>query len=473
MGKYFGTDGVRGVANRQLTPELVYKIGRCGGYVLTHNQTQTPRPLVLIGRDPRISGAMFEASLVAGLLSIGADVIRLGVLTTPAVAYLTRHLHADAGVMISASHNPFEDNGIKFFGSDGYKLDDQTESEIEKLLDATEDTLPRPVKQHLGTVQDDHEAKWRYADYVQKLSAVRFDGMRIVIDCAHGAAHELAPRIFSQLGAHVIAIGDKPNGRNINDGVGSTHVEVICQETLRHHAHLGLSFDGDADRLIAVDEKGQLVDGDHLLCIFGTHLGKSGRLPHNTVVTTVMSNLGFYKAAKTEGFHTVQTAVGDRYVVEAMKQGGYTLGGEQSGHIVFLEHNTTGDGIITALQLTRIVAESRKPLSQWRQMMVKYPQVLLNVKVQNKNEDWKANAQIMQCIHEVEDALGDQGRILVRNSGTEPIVRIMIEGAHRQEIERHAQRIAQAFHLHFGSRESGSYNRGLLTSEQRFDSGIV
>ena len=357
MGKYFGTDGVRGVANRDLTPELAYKIGRCGGYVLTAG---AHKPTVVIGLDTRISGPMLESSLISGLLSIGASVIRLGVVSTPAVAYLTRLLKADAGVMISASHNPVEDNGIKFFGGDGFKLSDDTELEIERLMDADIDELPRPTGGDIGTVEVNENAKRMFIDFLKTTISSRFEGLKIVLDCANGSAYELAPTIFRELGAEIITVGAEPNGRNINDGVGSTHPEYLREEVLRHGAHLGLSFDGDADRLIAIDDKGGEVDGDFILCICGDAMKHAGTLKGDTVVTTVMSNIGFFKAAEGLGLETAKTAVGDRYVMEEMRRGGFNLGGEQSGHVIFLDYNTTGDGILTALQLTDTLVKSGK-----------------------------------------------------------------------------------------------------------------
>jgi phosphoglucosamine mutase len=440
MGKYFGTDGVRGVANRELTPELAYRIGRCGGIVLAG---KAERPKVLIGRDTRISGPMLESALVAGLLSIGADVVRLGVVTTPAVAYLTRTLKADAGVMISASHNPVEDNGIKFFGGDGFKLLDETEAEIERLLDAPEDAMPRPVGGGIGTVTTDEQAKRDYVRFLKSTVSHSFGGLRIVLDCAHGAAYELAPEVFRELGAEVIAYGAEPNGLNINDGVGSTHPEMLAAKVKEHGADLGLAFDGDADRLIAIDENGEEVDGDYVLCICGDAMKRAGKLKRDTVVTTVMSNLGFFKAAERLGLRTVQTAVGDRYVMEEMVRGGYNLGGEQSGHVIFLDYNTTGDGILTALQLVDTLAASGQRLSELKKLMSKYPQVLVNVRVADKSR-YAGNEAIAAAVTAAEEALGDNGRVLVRPSGTEALIRVMAEGPDRAEIERHVEAIADA-----------------------------
>ncbi|MEF3304716.1 phosphoglucosamine mutase [Paenibacillus sp. GYB003] len=443
MGKYFGTDGVRGVANKELTPELAYKIGRCGGYVLTQH---AEKPVVLIGRDTRVSGPMLEAALVAGLLSIGADVVRLGVISTPGVAYLTKTTGADAGVMISASHNPVEDNGIKFFGSDGFKLFDETELEIERLLDAAADELPRPIGGDLGTVRDDAEAKFRYAEYLKTTVSRSFEGLRIVLDCAHGAAYELAPKVFRELGADVHVIGAEPNGRNINDHCGSTHPEKLKEEVVRLGADLGLSFDGDADRLIAVDETGAEVDGDYILSICGDAMKRAGKLKGDTIVTTVMANLGFFKGVEKLGIHALQTAVGDRYVMEEMRKGGYNLGGEQSGHVIFLDYNTTGDGILSALQLVDTVAESGKKLSELKRLMQKYPQVLVNVRVADKSK-LKGNAAIERVVQDVERRFAGNGRVLVRPSGTESLVRVMAEGPDKATVEAYVAEICDVVKL--------------------------
>jgi phosphoglucosamine mutase len=438
MAKYFGTDGVRGVANHELTPELAYKIGRCGGYVLAG---QVEKPNVIIGRDTRISGPMLEAALVAGLLSIGANVIRLGVISTPGVAYLTRELKADAGVMISASHNPVADNGIKFFGADGFKLSDETELEIEQLLDAESDTLPRPLGGDIGTAVDDYEAKYKYLDYIKKTVKHSFRGYKIALDGAHGSAYELAPQVFRELGAEVITIGAEPNGRNINDHCGSTHPELLQKLVKEHKADIGFAFDGDADRLIAIDDQGEEVDGDFQLGICGYAMKQAGQLKHDTIVTTVMSNIGFFKGVEALGMKTAKTAVGDRYVMEEMRKGGYNLGGEQSGHVIFLDYNTTGDGILSALQLMDIVAGSGKKLSELKGIMRKYPQCLVNVRVADKSK-LKGNSAVENAIRLVENELGDNGRVLVRPSGTESLIRVMAEGPDKDIVESYVRVIA-------------------------------
>lgn len=447
MGKYFGTDGVRGIANQELTPEMAYKIGRCGGYVLAGREE---RPTVLIGRDSRISGPMLEAALTAGLLSIGASVIRLGVVSTPAVAYLTRTLKASAGVMISASHNPVEDNGIKFFGGDGFKLSDETELEIETLMDAPADGLPRPIGGEIGTVSDNLEAKRDYLAFLKTtVVSSSFQGLKIVLDCAHGAAYSLAPQVFREMGADIITVGAEPNGLNINAGVGSTHPEYLREQVLAHGADLGLSFDGDADRLIAIDHLGEEVDGDFILCICANALKRAGKLNHDTVVTTVMSNIGFFKAAERLGLRTAQTAVGDRYVMEEMRRGGYNLGGEQSGHVIFLDYNTTGDGILTALQLVDTVVQSGRKLNEIKSLMRKYPQVLVNVRVADKSL-YSGNVAIAEAVAAVEQALGDEGRVLVRPSGTESLIRVMAEGPDAAVIEQFVQQIVNVVKQELG-----------------------
>ncbi|EPZ39182.1 phosphoglucosamine mutase [Anoxybacillus ayderensis] len=447
MGKYFGTDGVRGIANSELTPELAFKIGRFGGYVLTKDKE---RPKVLIGRDTRISGHMLEGALVAGLLSIGAEVMRLGVISTPGVAYLTKVLGAQAGVMISASHNPVQDNGIKFFGPDGFKLSDEQEQEIEALLDSEEDTLPRPIGKDLGQVNDYFEGGQKYLQYLKQTVDEDFSGIHVALDCAHGATSSLATHLFADLDADVSTMGASPNGLNINEGVGSTHPEALAAFVKEKGADVGLAFDGDGDRLIAVDENGQIVDGDQIMYICAKYLNEQGRLKHQTVVSTVMSNLGFYKALEAQGIKSVQTAVGDRYVVEEMKKNGYNLGGEQSGHIIFLDYNTTGDGLLTALQLVNIMKVTKKPLSELAGEMKKYPQKLVNVKVTDKQEAI-ANEEVQRVIREVEEEMAGNGRILVRPSGTEPLVRVMAEAPTNELCDQYVERIASVIRERFGA----------------------
>lgn len=439
MGKYFGTDGVRGVANLELTPELAFRLGRCGGYVLTNNQSDQ-RPKVIIGRDTRISGHMLEAALVAGLLSIGIEVMRLGVISTPGVAYLTRALGADAGVMISASHNPVKDNGIKFFGGDGFKLSDEREAEIEQLIDAQNDELPRPVGGDIGVVMDYREGGQKYISYLKTTVKHRFEGLKVVLDCANGAVSSLAPQLFCDLGVDAVFLGNNPDGLNINEGCGSTHPEKLQQAVLENKANLGLSFDGDADRLIAVDEKGNIVDGDQILFILSSAMAKTLKLKQNTVVSTVMSNIGFYKALELAGIEAQQTKVGDRYVMEEMLKGNYNLGGEQSGHVIMLDYNTTGDGMLTAIQLLDVLKAEGKTLHELASKMRKYPQILVNIQVGDKTK-LDGNANVAAAVREVEEKLGDSGRVLVRPSGTEPIVRVMAEGPDEDELRAYVDQI--------------------------------
>ncbi|WP_404447016.1 phosphoglucosamine mutase [Sutcliffiella horikoshii] len=447
MGKYFGTDGVRGVANSELTPELAFKVGRLGGYVLTKDQT---RPKVLIGRDTRISGHMLEGALVAGLLSIGAEVMRLGVISTPGVAYLTKALGAQAGVMISASHNPVADNGIKFFGPDGFKLSDEQEAEIEALMDEETDSLPRPVGADLGQVNDYFEGGQKYLQFLKQTVDEDFSGIHIALDCAHGATSSHATHLFADLEADITTMGSSPNGLNINDGVGSTHPETLAQLVLEKGADIGLAFDGDGDRIIAVDEKGQIVDGDQIMFICAKYLSENGRLRHNTVVSTVMSNLGFYKALEASNVETKQTAVGDRYVVEEMKNGNYLLGGEQSGHIIFLDYNTTGDGMLTGLQLVNIMKMTKKSLSELAGEMTKFPQLLVNIRVTDKHRVTE-NAKVAAIIAEVEAEMNGNGRILVRPSGTEPLVRVMAEAPTQEQCDEYVERIAAVVRAEMGT----------------------
>ncbi len=437
MGKYFGTDGVRGVANEELTPELAYQLGRIGAYVLTK---KAKKPTIVIGRDTRISGEMLENALTAGMLSIGANVIKLGIITTPGVAYLTSTLKADAGVMISASHNPVEDNGIKFFGADGFKLSDETELEIEAILEEENDHLPRPVGAEVGRVFERLDAKEQYAAFLKTTINNRFDGLKIVLDTANGAAYEIAPLLFEALGAEVISMYNQPDGININKSCGSTHPEDLVAAVQSRQADIGLAFDGDADRLIAVDEKGQLIDGDYIMMICGLSLAEKGQLKGNTIVSTVMSNIGFYKAIEQLGLTSIQTKVGDRYVMEKMVNKGLNFGGEQSGHIIFLDYNTTGDGILTAVQLVNVMMETSSPLSKLAEKMTKYPQILENIRVTNKQNF--PNVKIDTSIQRVEEKLGNSGRVLVRPSGTEPLIRVMVEGPNKEELKGYVEEIA-------------------------------
>ena len=448
MGKYFGTDGVRGEANVELTPELAFKLGRFGGYVLSQHEEETP--LVFVGRDTRISGEMLEHALIAGLLSVGIRVYKLGVIATPGVAYLVRTEKASAGVMISASHNPALDNGIKFFGGDGFKLDDDRELEIEALLDAAEDTLPRPSAQGLGTVMEYPEGLRKYQEFLVS-TGVQLEGMHVVLDTANGAASTSARQIFADLGAQLTVIGENPDGLNINDGVGSTHPEHLQEKVKEVGAAIGLAFDGDSDRLIAVDENGEIVDGDKIMYIIGSYLSSKGLLEKNTIVTTVMSNLGFHKALDAKGIQKEITAVGDRYVVEEMRKSGYNLGGDQSGHVVIMDYNTTGDGQLTGVQLTKIMQETGKKLSELAAEVTIYPQKLVNIRVENSMKDKAMEVPaIREIIEKMEAEMAGNGRILVRPSGTEPLLRVMAEAPTHEEVDYYVDTIAAVVQAEIG-----------------------
>ena len=448
MGKYFGTDGVRGEANVELTPELAFKLGRFGGYVLSQHEEETP--LVFVGRDTRISGEMLEHALIAGLLSVGIRVYKLGVIATPGVAYLVRTEKASAGVMISASHNPALDNGIKFFGGDGFKLDDDRELEIEALLDAAEDTLPRPSAQGLGTVMEYPEGLRKYQEFLVS-TGVQLEGMHVVLDTANGAASTSARQIFADLGAQLTVIGENPDGLNINDGVGSTHPEHLQEKVKEVGAAIGLAFDGDSDRLIAVDENGEIVDGDKIMYIIGSYLSSQGLLEKNTIVTTVMSNLGFHKALDAKGIQKEITAVGDRYVVEEMRKSGYNLVGEQSGNVVIMDYNTTGDGQLTGVQLTKIMQETGKKLSELAAEVTIYPQKLVNIRVENSMKDKAMEVPaIREIIEKMEAEMAGNGRILVRPSGTEPLLRVMAEAPTHEEVDYYVDTIAAVVQAEIG-----------------------
>ena len=433
MGRLFGTDGARGVAGEELTVELAVNIGRAAAMVLTKHCEHAPT--ILIGKDTRLSCGMLEAALTAGITSVGAHVRLLGVLPTPAVAHLVRAYHADAGVMISASHNPARYNGIKLFSKDGYKLSDEMENEIEAIvLDHRE---PYAIKggEEIGTVETVKNAADDYIRYLISLTHASFDGLRVAIDCANGSASVTAERLFSALGANVVMLHNAPDGRNINEGCGSTHTEVIADAVLAHHCHLGLAFDGDADRCLVVDEEGNLVDGDKLIAIFAQSMRDAGTLKSDTAVVTVMSNLGFFKFAEREGIRTAITKVGDRYVLEEMLANDYNLGGEQSGHIIFGDDSTTGDGQLTALRLLEILSNRRIKMSKLAAVMERYPQVLLGIRAENGAKDCiDSDPVVRAAIDDCTRALGDEGRILVRASGTEPLIRVMLEGRNFEQI---------------------------------------
>ena len=449
MGRLFGTDGVRGVANTELTADLAYKLGQAGAYVLTAETKHTPR--ILVGMDTRISGDMLEAALVAGICSVGAEAICLGVLPTPAIAYLTRFYKADAGVVISASHNPYEFNGIKFFDGRGYKLPDAIEERIEAIILEGAEELPRPSGKDLGFKSSTETAKDDYINFLKNTVDGDLKGLKIAIDCANGASFEVAPVALFDLGAEVSVINNEPDGININKGCGSTHLEQLQRFVVENGADMGLAFDGDADRVLAVDEKGNVIDGDQIMAIIGLQLKRKGRLAKDTIVATVMSNLGFDIMAKKEGLLIQKTKVGDRYVLEEMIDKGYSLGGEQSGHIIFIEHNTTGDGLLTGIQLARVLKDSGRKMSELASVMQILPQVLKNAKVSNeKKHKYMEDEEIARLCKELEDEFHGEGRVLIRPSGTEPLVRVMIEGKDQQYITRRAVELARVIEEKLG-----------------------
>ena len=441
MARLFGTDGVRGEANVTLLPEMAYRLGRAA--TIYFGKELDEQPLIIIGRDTRISGEMFESALTAGICSAGGRAMLAGVIPTPAIAYLARKHKAKAGIVISASHNPFHDNGIKFFGGDGYKLPDAVEDELEAIVHQleTDDNYPRPTAEHIGHIEYRTDLLNQYMEFVLSTCKERFDGVKVVLDCANGAAYEAMPKILRRLGANVKVIHALPNGTNINDGCGSTHLESLQKAVLENGADFGIAHDGDADRCLCVDEKGQVIDGDHILVMCAMDMMKEGKLPYNTVVTTVMANIGFHQAIKKAGGRAEITKVGDRYVLENMLKNGYKIGGEQSGHIIFTDFSTTGDGLITALQVLSSLKRSGRKASDLTALMTTYPQLLVNVKVATK-EGWATNEAIKEAIAEGDKELGENGRILVRPSGTEPLIRVMAEGPDQAQLDRICHAIA-------------------------------
>ncbi len=445
----FGTDGVRGVANvHPMTTEIAMQIGRAAAYLF---KNEDRRSRIVIGKDTRLSGYMIENALAAGICSMGVDVLLVGPLPTPGIAFITASMRADAGVVISASHNPYQDNGIKFFARDGFKLPDEKELQIEDLILSGKIDDLRPTAAEVGKAFRVDDAMGRYVVFLKNTFPRNLDltGFKIVLDCAHGAAYRVAPAVLEELGAEVIPYGVNPNGTNINFECGSMHPELISRAVKEHGAHLGIALDGDADRCLFVDEHGDDVDGDHILAICGIHLLQQGKLPHKTVVATVMSNMGLDIAMRKAGGRVTKTAVGDRYVVEEMRRQGCLLGGEQSGHMIFLEHNTTGDGVLTALQILAIMQETGKPLSELAQVMTSLPQTLINVRVRARRNINEIPV-IRAVIDRVEEQLGDNGRVLVRYSGTEPLLRIMLEGQDQDEIAAMANEIARAVENELG-----------------------
>ena len=442
MGKFFGTDGIRGIANTELTASLAFKTGQSGAYVLT--KTTKKRPRILIGKDTRKSGDMLEAALTAGLCSVGAKVISLGVIPTPAVAYLTRLYNADAGVVISASHNPCEYNGIKFFNSEGYKLSDEIENEIEEYIEGKKTIDKLPTHGAVGYVATNHNAVEDYVNFAISTIDTRLDGLKIAIDCANGASYQTAFRALNKLGANVEAIHNTPDGVNINDKCGSTHMESLCSYVTSIGADIGIAFDGDADRMLAADEFGNIINGDQIMAVCANHMMQNGKLAKNTLVATVMSNLGLFIAGEKLGINIPKTKVGDRYVLEEMLDKGYVLGGEQSGHIIFLEHNTTGDGLVSALQFLSVIKKSGKKASELVKIVDILPQVLCNASVKNEHKsDYMTFEPIAKAINELEAEFAGEGRVLIRPSGTEPLVRVMIEGKDPEYIEKKAKELAR------------------------------
>ncbi len=444
MGKYFGTDGVRGVANVELTPQLAYNIGRAGAYVLKKRSlTEGEKPRIIIGTDTRISKDLLFCALASGIMSIGIDVINVGVAPTPAVAYLVKECKATAGAVISASHNPMEYNGIKFFNAQGFKLDDDLEFEIEEIIDNMESIDQEVSADRLGRLVEEDSYIERYKRFLISAFETDLSGLKITLDCANGAAYSIAPEVFEKLGAEVAVIHASPDGCNINKDAGSTHIEGLCEAVKKNSSDVGLAYDGDADRLIAVDEKGNPVDGDQIMLICANELKKAGRLKKNKLAVTVMSNLGLHVAGEKMGIGAEVTAVGDRYVLERMLEQELSLGGEQSGHMIFLDYTTTGDGILSSLFLASILKKSGQKLSELAKIMEIYPQVLVNAKVANpKKEQYKFHPEIQSEIKRLEEIMAGKGRVLIRHSGTEPLIRVMLEGENSEEITAYAKELA-------------------------------
>lgn len=442
MARLFGTDGVRGVAGTELTIELARKLGQAGAYVLTKEQDH--QPTIIVGCDTRISGGMLASALMAGICSVGANAIFVGVMPTPAIAYLTRKHKVDAGVVISASHNPMEFNGIKFFNGEGYKLSDALEDEIEALIQNNMEGVTLPTGSGVGRIEYRFDLRDEYVEFMKKCVPVDLTGMKIVIDCAEGAAHYTSVKALKDLGADLVAIHTEPDGTNINANCGSTHMDELKARVVYEKAAIGLAFDGDADRMLAVDENGEMVDGDQIMAICGCHMKKKGTLKKDTIVVTVMTNLGFTLMGQREGIHIEKTKVGDRYVLENMMENGYNIGGEQSGHVIFLDDNTTGDGLLSALHLLNVMVEEKKPLSELAKVMEVLPQALVNAKVPTHKKDaYMEYTEIAEAIGQLEEKFKGEGRVLIRPSGTEPLVRVMIEGKNQEEIQADAERLAE------------------------------
>lgn len=441
MARMFGTDGVRGVAGTELTIELAMKLGQAGAYVLTKEKEH--QPTIIVGCDTRISGGMLANALMAGICSVGANAVYMGVIPTPAIAYLTKKLKVDAGVVISASHNPMEFNGIKFFNGEGYKLSDVLEDEIEALIKNGMKDVTMPIGSGIGKVSYRFDAKEEYISFIKNTVPIDLSNLKIVADCAEGASYYTAVETLKGLGANLVPIHVEPDGTNINANCGSTHMDELRARVVFEKADVGLAFDGDADRMLAVDEKGNIVDGDQVMAIIGNYMKDNGKLKKNTIVGTIMSNLGFSIMGEKNGIHIEQTKVGDRYVLENMRENGYNIGGEQSGHIIFLDENTTGDGLLSALHLLEVMVKTNKKLSELSKVMEVLPQALVNAKVPNhKKENYMEYPEIAQAIENLEKRFAGEGRVLIRPSGTEPLVRVMIEGKDQTIIEKEAEQLA-------------------------------
>lgn len=441
MSRLFGTDGVRGVAGAELTIELATKLGQAGAYVLTKEQAH--KPTIIVGCDTRISGGMLASALMAGVCSVGANAIYAGVMPTPAIAYLTRKHKVDAGVVISASHNPMEFNGIKFFNGSGYKLSDALEDEIEALIANDMKDITLPTGSAIGKIEYRFDLVREYIDFMKRTVPVDLHGMKIVIDCAEGASYKTSVETLQELGAELVAIHTEPDGTNINANCGSTHMQELQARVVYEKAAVGLAFDGDADRMLAVDENGKIVDGDEIMAICANYMKDKKTLKKDTVVVTVMTNLGFTLMGEEQKLHIEKTKVGDRYVLENMLENGYNLGGEQSGHVIFLDDNTTGDGLLSALHLLEVMVSTGQPLSELASVMEVLPQALVNAKVPNhKKDSFMEYPEIASAVKELEDKFAGEGRVLIRPSGTEPLVRVMIEGKDQRQIEEEAKKLA-------------------------------
>ncbi len=441
MGRLFGTDGVRGIANEELTPLLAMQLGQAGAYILSREKAH--KPTLMVGCDTRISGNMLANALMAGACSVGANCIFVGVIPTPAIAYLTKKYKVDAGVVISASHNPVEFNGIKFFDGNGYKLSDALEDEIEALIKSNMQGVKFPTGSGVGKVKYRTDAREEYINHAMRSVPIELQGVKIVVDCAEGASFYTSVETFKEMGAEVVAIHNNPDGTNINANCGSTHMEELQARVVYEKADIGLAFDGDADRLLAVDAEGRIVDGDQIMAIVGNYMKNKGTLKRNTIVVTVMSNLGFFLMAEKQGIVAEQTKVGDRYVLERMREIGASLGGEQSGHIIFLDENTTGDGLLSALHLLEVMVDTGKPLAELAGVMEVLPQALVNAKVANhKKEHYLEYPEISDAIEDLTKRFAGEGRVLIRPSGTEPLVRVMIEGKDKKLIQQEAEKLA-------------------------------